>query len=156
MLENRTASYSVYGRHSCRIVVAFGVDCSTSRGAPLCSLGGASAPLVKVYLMVGNTHTCPHESSLRVENSYFAEILKSTVREALMNCAETSRLLALFSCVLRLYSRMVNDPCPVCVPCIVLCQIIVFMVGGVTYEDCLLYTSPSPRDLSTSRMPSSA
>ena len=23
-------------------------------------------------------------------------------------------------------------------------------------EDCLLYTSPSPRDLSTSRMPSSA
>ena len=24
------------------------------------------------------------------------------------------------------------------------------------YEDCLLYTSPSPRDLSTSRMPSSA
>ena len=26
--------------------------------------------------------------------------------------------------------------------------------GGVT--DCLLYTSPSPRDLSTSRMPSSA
>jgi len=25
-----------------------------------------------------------------------------------------------------------------------------------TYDDCLLYTSPSPRDLSTSRMPSSA
>ena len=25
-----------------------------------------------------------------------------------------------------------------------------------TYNDCLLYTSPSPRDLSTSRMPSSA
>ena len=24
------------------------------------------------------------------------------------------------------------------------------------YSDCLLYTSPSPRDLSTSRMPSSA
>ena len=24
------------------------------------------------------------------------------------------------------------------------------------FEDCLLYTSPSPRDLSTSRMPSSA
>ena len=24
------------------------------------------------------------------------------------------------------------------------------------YENCLLYTSPSPRDLSTSRMPSSA
>ena len=24
------------------------------------------------------------------------------------------------------------------------------------YDDCLLYTSPSPRDLSTSRMPSSA
>ena len=27
---------------------------------------------------------------------------------------------------------------------------------GVPVEDCLLYTSPSPRDLSTSRMPSSA
>ena len=26
----------------------------------------------------------------------------------------------------------------------------------ITYEICLLYTSPSPRDLSTSRMPSSA
>ena len=26
----------------------------------------------------------------------------------------------------------------------------------VTYKTCLLYTSPSPRDLSTSRMPSSA
>ena len=29
-------------------------------------------------------------------------------------------------------------------------------VEGVTYQTCLLYTSPSPRDLSTSRMPSSA
>ena len=27
---------------------------------------------------------------------------------------------------------------------------------AVEQEDCLLYTSPSPRDLSTSRMPSSA
>ena len=27
---------------------------------------------------------------------------------------------------------------------------------GSVYEGCLLYTSPSPRDLSTSRMPSSA
>ena len=27
---------------------------------------------------------------------------------------------------------------------------------GMQYLDCLLYTSPSPRDLSTSRMPSSA
>ena len=27
---------------------------------------------------------------------------------------------------------------------------------GVTFSSCLLYTSPSPRDLSTSRMPSSA
>ena len=34
-----------------------------------------------------------------------------------------------------------------------------FTVGRrkfVQYYDCLLYTSPSPRDLSTSRMPSSA
>ena len=29
-------------------------------------------------------------------------------------------------------------------------------VTGVKYKPCLLYTSPSPRDLSTSRMPSSA
>ena len=28
--------------------------------------------------------------------------------------------------------------------------------GLKVYRDCLLYTSPSPRDLSTSRMPSSA
>ena len=28
--------------------------------------------------------------------------------------------------------------------------------GGGQYDICLLYTSPSPRDLSTSRMPSSA
>ena len=28
--------------------------------------------------------------------------------------------------------------------------------GGAVYWPCLLYTSPSPRDLSTSRMPSSA
>ena len=29
-------------------------------------------------------------------------------------------------------------------------------IGNCMYYDCLLYTSPSPRDLSTSRMPSSA
>ena len=28
--------------------------------------------------------------------------------------------------------------------------------GSITIRGCLLYTSPSPRDLSTSRMPSSA
>ena len=28
--------------------------------------------------------------------------------------------------------------------------------ANIIYTDCLLYTSPSPRDLSTSRMPSSA
>ena len=28
--------------------------------------------------------------------------------------------------------------------------------GSITFKGCLLYTSPSPRDLSTSRMPSSA
>ena len=28
--------------------------------------------------------------------------------------------------------------------------------GTIDYKACLLYTSPSPRDLSTSRMPSSA
>ena len=30
------------------------------------------------------------------------------------------------------------------------------VAAGVCHSDCLLYTSPSPRDLSTSRMPSSA
>ena len=30
------------------------------------------------------------------------------------------------------------------------------IAGFALGEDCLLYTSPSPRDLSTSRMPSSA
>ena len=29
-------------------------------------------------------------------------------------------------------------------------------IGGTWYWNCLLYTSPSPRDLSTARMPSSA
>ena len=31
-----------------------------------------------------------------------------------------------------------------------------FKKGRAEFQDCLLYTSPSPRDLSTSRMPSSA
>ena len=31
-----------------------------------------------------------------------------------------------------------------------------FTKGTANYNTCLLYTSPSPRDLSTSRMPSSA
>ena len=31
-----------------------------------------------------------------------------------------------------------------------------FLTAGGVFDDCLLYTSPSPRDLSTSRMPSSA
>ena len=31
-----------------------------------------------------------------------------------------------------------------------------FITEDIPYKDCLLYTSPSPRDLSTSRMPSSA
>ena len=30
------------------------------------------------------------------------------------------------------------------------------MIRDIEHNDCLLYTSPSPRDLSTSRMPSSA
>ena len=33
---------------------------------------------------------------------------------------------------------------------------ICFDSGKITHVGCLLYTSPSPRDLSTSRMPSSA
>ena len=33
---------------------------------------------------------------------------------------------------------------------------LLFSQKGGRYEFCLLYTSPSPRDLSTSRMPSSA
>ena len=35
-------------------------------------------------------------------------------------------------------------------------RIHVFLATSAIHRDCLLYTSPSPRDLSTSRMPSSA
>ena len=35
-------------------------------------------------------------------------------------------------------------------------DVITINVMRDSYNDCLLYTSPSPRDLSTSRMPSSA
>ena len=44
----------------------------------------------------------------------------------------------------------------------ILCILIVLAItwniqgGEMGYNTCLLYTSPSPRDLSTSRMPSSA
>ena len=38
-------------------------------------------------------------------------------------------------------------------PVMFLWLVVAFFVDGI---DCLLYTSPSPRDLSTSRMPSSA
>ena len=34
--------------------------------------------------------------------------------------------------------------------------ITILLAGYGVYKGCLLYTSPSPRDLSTSRMPSSA
>ena len=40
-----------------------------------------------------------------------------------------------------------------------LCQgkvFFVFIIRNILFYSCLLYTSPSPRDLSTSRMPSSA
>ena len=36
------------------------------------------------------------------------------------------------------------------------CVVEARVAGGARLDDCLLYTSPSPRDLSTSRMPSSA
>ena len=35
-------------------------------------------------------------------------------------------------------------------------KVVQILKSGRYVEDCLLYTSPSPRDLSTSRMPSSA
>ena len=38
----------------------------------------------------------------------------------------------------------------------VMCGYVIGSNEGVLYISCLLYTSPSPRDLSTSRMPSSA
>ena len=38
----------------------------------------------------------------------------------------------------------------------VLAEALIKEVNKEEYKDCLLYTSPSPRDLSTSRMPSSA
>ena len=51
-------------------------------------------------------------------------------------------------------SKLLGAPrvvCRACTPCITVESLVGF-VGG----SCLLYTSPSPRDLSTSRMPSSA
>ena len=36
------------------------------------------------------------------------------------------------------------------------CKDVTFKIFGLSLTTCLLYTSPSPRDLSTSRMPSSA
>ena len=44
-------------------------------------------------------------------------------------------------------SKVVNDPSAI---------IGAYEMGKKSAETCLLYTSPSPRDLSTSRMPSSA
>ena len=38
----------------------------------------------------------------------------------------------------------------------VLCYFLFDLVSRALFPGCLLYTSPSPRDLSTSRMPSSA
>ena len=35
-------------------------------------------------------------------------------------------------------------------------NLVLTVLAAVMFEACLLYTSPSPRDLSTSRMPSSA
>ena len=37
-----------------------------------------------------------------------------------------------------------------------ICAIILALIVDRLFYNCLLYTSPSPRDLSTSRMPSSA
>ena len=42
-----------------------------------------------------------------------------------------------------------------CIVIFLLCLAVFDLFVGVS-NDCLLYTSPSPRDLSTSRMPSSA
>ena len=41
-------------------------------------------------------------------------------------------------------------------PVLVVLAVLWFALFGVFRYRCLLYTSPSPRDLSTSRMPSSA
>ena len=42
------------------------------------------------------------------------------------------------------------------VACLIVFAGKLFMDSRIEYQHCLLYTSPSPRDLSTSRMPSSA
>ena len=60
---------------------------------------------------------------------------------------------------------IVNDKCIKCklMDCVEVCPVDCFYEGKNMLVinpdeciDCLLYTSPSPRDLSTSRMPSSA
>ena len=64
---------------------------------------------------------------------------------------------------LEIFQSMTESPkrkCPACSKLRLVRQIglgggILFKGSGF-YQTCLLYTSPSPRDLSTSRMPSSA
>ena len=57
--------------------------------------------------------------------------------------------------ILRGNSYLANLTCKVAVDCDLSCEDIFLRAKG-KYKICLLYTSPSPRDLSTSRMPSSA
>ena len=57
---------------------------------------------------------------------------------------ETSKLFKWFNCLA--YATLAA----------LIARTIIFPAGVLIESSCLLYTSPSPRDLSTSRMPSSA
>ena len=68
-----------------------------------------------------------------------------------------SRLGRLQNSAIRILSRYLEEPIRLCLRQLRYPRGILVFVGRIrTVGSCLLYTSPSPRDLSTSRMPSSA
>ena len=66
--------------------------------------------------------------------------------------AENSHCYAVLLCVIKWFIAIFLWAVVLC--CVVASKICLLVLGQ--HYDCLLYTSPSPRDLSTSRMPSSA
>ena len=85
---------------------------------------------VKIYGVKPNEVNALNDVSISVENNEFFTLLGPS------GCGKTTllRMIAGFETITDGSIRLFGD----------------------NIEDCLLYTSPSPRDLSTSRMPSSA
>mgnify|MGYP000601385725 CR=1 FL=1 len=80
--------------------------------------------------------TLPNEKPLTIKLNYSKIILKTNIQtQAIIRGRNTTWANKPLTCVYQVGSKIIIDPKPIV---------------------CLLYTSPSPRDLSTSRMPSSA